>query len=84
LPEAVRGLPGVRELAAKEASGAPLIVGTLSKLGDAFSRGSLEPFDALLIDESYQADSAKYFAVAGLAAAHLLVVVLVLIAVGRR
>jgi hypothetical protein len=49
------------------------VVGTLSKLGDAFARGDLGTFDVLLIDESFQADSAKYFAVAGMAPAHLLV-----------
>jgi len=73
LPASVRRLPGVQELSAAEARGAALVVGTLSKLGDAFCRGTLEPFDVLLIDESYQADSAKYFAVGGLAPAHLLV-----------
>jgi hypothetical protein len=66
-------LPGVRELPAAQARGEAVVVGTLSKLGDAFSRGSLDPFDALLIDESYQADSAKYFAVGELAPLHLLV-----------
>jgi hypothetical protein len=60
-------------LSAAQARGEGLIVGTLSKLGDAFTRGSLAPFDILLIDESYQADSAKYFAAAGLAPLHLLV-----------
>jgi hypothetical protein len=73
LPDPVRALPGVREMAAAQAAGEPLIAGTLSKLGDAFTRGTLEAFDVLLIDESYQADSAKYFAVAGLAPVHLLV-----------
>jgi hypothetical protein len=48
-------------------------VGTLSKLGDAFGRGDLDPFDLLLIDESFQADSSKYFAVGALAPIHLLV-----------
>jgi hypothetical protein len=73
LPDAVRALPGVRELPAAQAQREGLIVGTLDKLGDAFSRGSLSGFDALFIDESYQADSAKYFAVGGLAPLHLLV-----------
>jgi hypothetical protein len=67
LPDAIRTLPGVREAKAKEAGGQDLIVGTLSKLGDAFARGDLAPFDVLLVDEAYQADSAKYFAVGGLA-----------------
>jgi hypothetical protein len=73
LPEPILHLPGVQQLPAAETRGEPLVVGTLSKLGDAFARGSLTPFDVLLIDESYQADSAKYFAAAGLAPLHLLV-----------
>jgi hypothetical protein len=48
-------------------------VGTLDKLGDAFTRGTMSGFDLLLIDESYQADSVKYFAVGDLTPAHLLV-----------
>jgi hypothetical protein len=73
LPDSIRRLAGVREEKAKDASGHDLIVGTLSKFGDAFARGDLRPFDVLLIDEAYQADSAKYFAVGGLAPVHLLV-----------
>jgi len=73
LPGPIRVLPGVREAKAKEADGHDLIVGTISKLGDAFARGDLNHFDLLLIDEAYQADSAKYFAVGGLAPVHLLV-----------
>ncbi|AWM40242.1 Viral (Superfamily 1) RNA helicase [Gemmata obscuriglobus] len=73
LPPRVSALAGVRVAKAKDASGHELIVGTLSKLGDAFARGDLEPFDLLLVDEAYQADSAKYFAVGDLAPVHLLV-----------
>jgi hypothetical protein len=73
LPDPVRLLPGVRQLEARGAEHATLVVGTLDKLGDAFTRGSLTPFDVLLIDESYQADAAKYFAVGDLAPVHLLV-----------
>src|SRR5262249_49764207 len=73
LPPGVASLPGVQQLSAEEASGEPLIVGTLSKVGDAFARGSLGTRDLLLIDEAYQADAAKYYAVAGLAGLHLLV-----------
>jgi hypothetical protein len=69
----VGALPGVRQLRAAQANGAGLVVGTLNKLGDAFARGDLGPFDALLIDESYQADSSRYFGVGGLAPRHLLV-----------
>jgi hypothetical protein len=56
VPAEVAVLPGVQEMKASEAAGEELIVGTLDKLGDAFGRGSLGHFDALLIDESYQAD----------------------------
>ena len=73
LPDSIRVLPGVQEEAAKDANGCDLIVGTLNKLGDAFARGDLEPFDVLMVDEAYQADSAKYFAIGGLAPVHLLV-----------
>jgi hypothetical protein len=73
LPDAVRRMPGVQERDANAASRETLIVGTLSKLGDAFARGSLAPFDVLLIDESYQADAGKYYAVGDLAPVHLLV-----------
>lgn len=58
---------------ASASHGARLIVGTFDKLGDAFARGDLEPFDVLLADESFQADSARYYAVAGIAPTHLLV-----------
>ncbi len=73
LPDPIRTLPGVLEAKAKDANAHNLIIGTLSKLGDAFARGDLDPFDVLLVDEAYQADSAKYFAVGGLAPVHLLV-----------
>lgn len=73
LPDPVRALPGVDEATAKDANAHDLIVGTLSKLGDAFARGDLDPFDVLLVDEAYQADAGKYFAVGGLAPVHLLV-----------
>ena len=73
MPDPIAALPGVQELKAKDAQGEPLVVGTLSKLGDAFTRGDLIGFDVLLIDESYQADSAKYYAAGGLAPLHLLV-----------
>jgi hypothetical protein len=74
LPAPIRALPGVREIRpASHARGESLIVGTLAKLGSAFGRGDLDPLDVLVIDESYQADSAAYFAVGDLAPVHLLV-----------
>ena len=74
LPGPVSNLPGVQvRRPASQARGESLIVGTLSKLGDAFGRGDLDLFDLLLIDESFQADSSKYFAVGALAPVHLLV-----------
>jgi hypothetical protein len=73
LPQNILRLPNVAQAEAREANGASVIVGTLSKLGDAFSRGTLMPVDALLIDESFQADSSRYYGVADLAPTHLLV-----------
>jgi hypothetical protein len=73
LPDDVRILPNVRETTAAHANDADLVVGTLDKFGDAFCRGNLQPFDVLIIDEAYQADSSKYFAAAALAPVHLLV-----------
>jgi hypothetical protein len=73
LPASVTALPGVQEMSARDAAREKLIVGTVSKLGDAFARGDLPRFDLLFMDESYQADADKYFAVAGLAPVHLLV-----------
>lgn len=57
---------------AKEADGADIIVGTLSKLGDAHARGTLSRTDALLVDEAYQANSVQYYMIGDLAPRHLL------------
>jgi hypothetical protein len=73
LPTSIQSLPNVKVVEAKNANGASVIVGTLDKLGDAIGRKSLLPVDILLIDESYQADSARYYSVAPLAPSHLLV-----------
>src|SRR5205807_8357841 len=73
LPGSIAALPNVQELEAKQANGASLVVGTIAKLGDAFGRGTLTPLDALVVDESFQADSSRYYALAGLAPTHLLV-----------
>jgi hypothetical protein len=73
LPDDLRGLAEVDQVDSDQANARDLVVATLAKLGDAFARGDLEPFDVLLIDESYQADAARYFAAAGLAPLHLLV-----------
>jgi hypothetical protein len=73
-PPWVTSLENVRiAVDAGTASAATLLVGTFDKLGDAFARGSLMGVDGLLADESYQADSGKYYGVAGLAPVHLLV-----------
>lgn len=58
---------------ARAAGNAEVVVGTLDKLADAFARGDLAARDGLLMDESYQADSARYYAAAGIAPAHLTV-----------
>jgi hypothetical protein len=63
----------VQQVKAAQANQAGVIVGTLNKLGDAFSRGDLGSVDALLVDESYQADSSRYYGVGNLARLHLLV-----------
>lgn len=54
-------------------NGSSVLLGTLDKLGSAVVRGTLEPRDLLLIDESYQANSSQYLNVGGLAPTHLLV-----------
>lgn len=54
------------------ASRVKLVVGTLAKLGDAFSRGTLSGFDVLLVDEAYQANSVQYYMIGDLAPRHLL------------
>lgn len=66
-------LPNVRVVNAQGARGQQLVVGTLDKLGDAFSRNDLSPSDCLIIDEAYQADSSRYHRAADLANVHLLV-----------
>jgi hypothetical protein len=58
---------------AHAAARAEVVVGTMDKLSDAFIREDLPEFDGLLIDESYQADSARYYAAAGIAPVHLAV-----------
>ena len=73
IPDQIRDLPGDREVRpASHARGEGLVVGTIAKLGSA-GRDDLGPFDVLVIDESYQANSAAYFAIGGLAPIHLLV-----------
>jgi hypothetical protein len=80
IPARDRELPGeigerrrnVRQIAARESASANLIVGTLSKLGDAHARGALAPFDLLIIDEAFQANSVHYYGVGALADRHLL------------
>jgi len=53
--------------------GVELVLGTLDKLGDAFSRNDLSPSECLIIDEAYQVDSSRYHRAADLANVHLLV-----------
>ncbi len=73
LPNEVASLPWVRQATSAQANREKIIVATLDKLGDAVSREKLDSFDALIIDEAYQADSSKYYAAASLAQLHLLV-----------
>ena len=58
---------------AKTARGAQVLIGTLDKLGDALERGDLETVGCLIVDEAYQADSARYYRAAPIADVHLLV-----------
>lgn len=73
LPAATRALPNVTLTDARSANSASLIFGTFDKVGDALARGTLGTVDVLLADESFQADAARYYAVAGVAPTHLLV-----------
>jgi hypothetical protein len=63
---------------AHQATGLPVVVGTIHKLASALhprrrSIPALGAFDALVIDESFQANSASYYAVADIAPRHLCV-----------
>lgn len=73
LPSSVARRANVSEVQAKEASTYPIVVGTLDKLGDAAARGDLPRFRYLCMDESFQADSAKYFKIGDVSDRHLLV-----------
>lgn len=75
LPAATATLPNVAAaVQAADAHHHAVVVGTLDKLGDANAQRHLSTaFDYLVIDEAYQAHSAHYFGVGGLAARHLLV-----------
>jgi hypothetical protein len=70
LPE-VHRRPNVMERKAKDA-GDDVVIGTLSKLGDAHARGDLAPVDVLLVDEAYQANAVHYYAIGDLARRHFL------------
>ena len=79
VPPAWVQLPNVRIVSpAHQASGEAVLVGTIHKLASAIhprngSIPALGHFDALIIDESFQATSASYFAAAGIAPRHLCV-----------
>lgn len=73
LPANTAARPNVQIRSAQASHDADLIVATFDKIGDAYARGHIIPVDLLLADESYQADAAKYYAVAGVAPTHLLV-----------
>ncbi|MGF6985275.1 hypothetical protein QFZ99_004752, partial [Paraburkholderia atlantica] len=72
-------LPNVQIVpTAHQASGSAIVVGTIDKLASArnprnASTHALREFDALIIDESYQTNAAKYYAIAGIAPRHLCV-----------
>jgi AAA domain len=75
LPPHIAALPGVTQPSAADAQTHqdPLVIATVDKLADAFLRNGLGGFDVLVIDEAYQADAARYYTAAGVAATHLLV-----------
>src|SRR4051812_11727992 len=73
VPDDIRALPNVRIVDSNGAVGAEVLVATIDKLGDAFARQKLHGFDGLILDESFQADSRRYYCVADLAPTHLLV-----------
>jgi hypothetical protein len=73
LPPTTLALGNVVQVEAVAAQHHPVIVGTLDKLCDASARGYVSGFQYLVIDEAYQADSARYYGVAGIADRHLLV-----------
>jgi hypothetical protein len=63
---------------AHQATGELVVVGTIAKLGSARnpwkkSSPALGAFDALIMDEGYQANAASYFAIADIAPKHLVV-----------
>ena len=58
---------------ASESHGYRILVATLHKAADAFSRGDIEEADLLIVDEAFQANSGIYYQVAEVAPAHLLV-----------
>ena len=75
LPPALAALPNVTQPTAGEAhhNREPLVIATVDKLSDAYLREGLGDFDALVMDEAYQADAARYYTVAAVAPTHLLV-----------
>jgi len=75
LPPGIAALPGVTQPSAADAQTHrdPLVIATVDKLADAFLRNGLGGYDVLVIDEAYQADAARYYTAAGVAATHLLV-----------
>ncbi len=58
---------------ASESQGYRILVATLHKVADAFSRGDIEEADLLVIDEAFQANAGIYYQVAEIARTHLLV-----------
>jgi hypothetical protein len=75
LPPALAAVPGVTQpsAAAAQAQGDPLVVATVDKFADAFTRTGLGGFDVLVLDEAFQADAARYYSAGHVATSHLLV-----------
>ena len=73
-PQWLTDMPNVSVVSAEDAGDERIVVATLDKAADAHGRGKLTAhFRFLLVDEAYQASSAQYFGVGGLADRHLLV-----------
>jgi len=73
LPPHVEARANVSHTTPQDADHHQILVATMDKLRDARGRGYLATRDRLLLDEAYQADSARYYAVAGMADRHMLV-----------
>ena len=74
IPSDISSLSNVTVIAGSDADHHQTVIGTSDKLADAVTRDGFDDArDYLLYDEAYQADAARYYGVAGISRAHLLV-----------